>query len=306
MDVLRIRGEKMEKKNITALISCFVRCYHYKNNKYRIFSDNIAEKILNEEEYNFIASNMTNGIKFFNPNFVGTKDNALRWIVDNQLSPSVLGRSVFCEETLLNAIKIGCKQYLIFASGYDTFAYRNYIDGLKVFEIDKNEMIEDKIRRLDNNKLDSSKVNFIKCDFKNKTWINNIINSNYDKKQISFSSLLGISYYLTKEEFSNMIGSISNILCNGSSIVFDYPTYEDSKETQINEKLASGANEQMKSKYSYKDIENMLSENGLLIYEHLNNEEMTNKYFEKYNTLNPNNKIMAPKGVCYCLAVKRK
>lgn len=60
----------------------------------------------------------------------------------------------------------------------------------------------------------------------------------------------------------------------------------------------------MKSKYSYEEIENILSDNGLLIYEHLNNKEMTNTYFEKYNTLNPNNKIIAPKGVCYCLAVK--
>ena len=166
-------------------------------------------------------------------------------------------------------------------------------------------MIEDKIRRLDKNKLNYSKVNFIKCDFTNKNWINNIINSNYDKNQISFSSLLGISYYLAKEEFSNMIKSISSILCNGSSIIFDYPTYEDSKETQTNEKLASGANEQMKSKYSYKEIEDILSESGLLIYEHLNNKEMTNTYFEKYNNLNPNNKIIAPKGICYCLAVKK-
>ena len=295
----------MEEKNMTALVSCFARCYHYKNNNYRIFSDNIAEKILSDEEYSSIASNMTNGIKFFNPNFVGTKENALKWIVDNQLSPSVLGRSAFCEKTLLNAIKIGCKEYLIFASGYDTFAYRSNIDNLRVFEIDKSEMIEDKIRRLDKNKLDYSKVNFIKCDFTNKNWINNIINSNYDKNQISFSSLLGISYYLAKEEFSNMIKSISSILCNGSSIIFDYPTYEDSRETQTNEKLAIGANEQMKSKYSYKEIEDILSESGLLIYEHLNNKEMTNTYFEKYNNLNPNNKIIAPKGICYCLAVKK-
>ena len=101
-----------------------------------------------------------------------------------------------------------------------------------------------------------------------------------------------------------MLQSISSILCSGSSIVFDYPTYENSKEAKINERLASGANEQMKSKYSYKEIENILSENGLLIYEHLDNKEMTNTYFAKYNTLNPNNKIIAPKGVCYCLAVK--
>lgn len=296
----------MKEKNMTALVSCFARCYHYKNNKYRIFSDNLAEKILSDDEYISIATNMSNGIKFFNPNFVGSKEDALRWIVNNQLSPSVLGRSIFCEKALSNAIKIGYKEYLIFASGYDSFAYRNNIKNLKVFEIDKSEMIEDKIRRLNKNKLDYSKVNFIKCDFTIDGWINNIINSNYDKNQISFSSLLGISYYLTKEEFSFMIQSISNILCNGSSIVFDYPTYEDSKETQLNERLASETNELMKSKYSYKEIENMLEQYGFLIYEHLNDKEMTNTYFVKYNTLNPNNKIIAPKGVCYCLAVKKK
>ena len=37
----------------------------------------------------------------------------------------------------------------------------------------------------------------------------------------------------------------------------------------------------------------------------LNDEEMTDTYFHKYNTLNPNNQIVAPKGVCYCLAVKK-
>ena len=101
-----------------------------------------------------------------------------------------------------------------------------------------------------------------------------------------------------------MIKSISSITCKGSSIVFDYPNYEKSKETLINEKLASGANEKMKSKYSYNEIEMILSENGFLIYEQINSEEMTNTYFDKYNTLNPDNKIIAPKGVSYCLAVK--
>ena len=295
-----------KEKNMTALVSCFARCYHYKSNKYRIFSDNIAEKILSEDEYNSIATSMSNEIKFFNPNFVGSNEEALKWIVDNQLSPSVLGRTAFCEKSLLNAIRIGCREYLIFASGYDTFAYRNNIENLKVFELDKSEMIEDKIKRLSNSKINYSKVNFIKCDFTSDNWLNNIINSNYEKKQISFSSLLGISYYLTKEEFSFMIENISNIICNGSSIVFDYPTYEDSKETKTNEMLASEANELMKSKYTYKEIEKALEENGFLIYEHLDDKEMTNTYFNNFNILNPNNKIIAPKGVCYCLAVKKK
>lgn len=296
----------MKEKNITALVSSFSRSYHHKNNEYKIFDDDMADKILTEEEYTSISKNMISGIKFFNPEFVGTKEEALRWIVDNQLSPSVLGRSAFCESSLLNAITIGCKQYLIFASGYDTFAYRNNIDNLKVFEIDRSEMIDDKISRLKSNNVDHSKVNFIKGDFLNKEWIDKLLNSVYDKKELSFSSLLGISYYLTKEEFSNLINYISRIVCNGSSIIFDYPTYDNSVQTDLNERLASGANEEMKSKYLYDEITKILEDNNFLIYEHLNDKEMTNNYFDKYNILNPNNKIIAPKGVSYCLAVKKE
>ena len=291
----------MEEKNMTALVSCFARAYHYKNNEYRIFSDPYAEKILSKKDYQNIALNMSNGIKFFNPNFVGNEEEALKWIVDNQLSPSILARSIFTEKALMSATKIGCRQYLIYASGYDTFAYRNNIEGLSVFEIDRKEMIDDKKKRLLHNIIDSSKINYIECDFTELDWIN----SKYNKEIISFNSLLGISYYLTKEEFKNMIINISKIISNGSTLVFDYPTYTLDEKCQKNEILAEAANEQMKSKYSYRDIEKILSDNGFLIYEHLSNKEINDNYFEKYNLLNPNHKIYAPIGVNYCLAVKK-
>lgn len=295
----------MKEKNMTALICSFVKSYHYKNNKYKILNDNISEKILGEKDYNSIADNMSNGIKFFNPNFQGTKEEALRFIVDNQLSPSVLGRSIFCETSLKNSIKLGCKQYLIFASGYDSYPYRNNIENLNIFEIDKNNIIDDKIKRLKSNNIDYSNINYIRCNFEDKNWIDNITNSKYQKSIISFSSLLGISYYLEKDNFSKMIENISEITCYGSSIIFDYQTYDEEKEVNINQKLAKGANETMKSKYSYNEIEKLLERNNFLIYEHLNNDKMTNIYFDKFNILNPNHKIIAPKGVNYCLAVKK-
>ena len=43
----------------------------------------------------------------------------------------------FCEKSLFEAIKIGCREYLIFAAGYDTFAYRYHLKNLEIFEIDK-------------------------------------------------------------------------------------------------------------------------------------------------------------------------
>ena len=90
----------MEEKNITALISCFARCYHYKNNKYRIFSDNIAEKILSSEEYNSIAtripSSTEDAIKDNETSFVdvcfGTKTPTVE-----QVSQGIIGTLIrFC------------------------------------------------------------------------------------------------------------------------------------------------------------------------------------------------------------------
>lgn len=125
------------------------------------------------------------------------------------------------------------------------------------FKIRIEDVKNNKISKLSNSKLDYSKVNFVKCAFTKDNLTMNITNSSYDRNQISLSSLLGISYYLTKEEFSNIIKSVSSIIHDCSSIVFDYQTYEYSKETKTNEELAQTVNEEIKSKYSYKEIEDM-------------------------------------------------
>ena len=96
--------------NMTAKVSCFARAYHYKNNSIHIFTDDIAEKLLGED-YHQIAKSMSDGIDFFCPGFEGTREEGLRLILDRQLSPSVLGRSVFCESKLAYAIANGCLSY---------------------------------------------------------------------------------------------------------------------------------------------------------------------------------------------------
>jgi methyltransferase (TIGR00027 family) len=293
----------MKEKNMTALVSSFVKAYHYKHYKQKVFSDNLASRILTEEEYEGIAMNMSNGISYFNPSFKGTSEEALRWVVDNQLSPSVIGRSAFCETALLESMSLGCSQYMIYASGYDSFAYRN--NNIRVFEIDREEMIEDKKKRVMRNQLDASNVEYVACDFTDKNWVHTILESNYDKDKLSFSSLLGISYYLTSAEFETMIHNISKIISPESLLVFDYPTYDSGYESNINEELAEASNEQMKSKYSYKDMERILLDNDLSIVKHLNDTKMTSTFFKTYNSFNPDNEIKAPKGVSYCLAIKK-
>ena len=288
-------------KNMTALVSAFARLYHTKNSNIKIYNDMYAEKIITEDEYYEISTNMKSGISFFNPNYKGT--DPLKLIVNNNLAPSVLARSIFNEYHLFNEINLGLKQYIILASGYDTSAFK-VNNKLKIFELDKKEMIEDKLNRINNAKLDITNIAYIKTDFNN-DWINDLTINNYNLNEKTFCSMLGISYYLDKETFKNTIKQLSNIIPKGSTILFDYPNTLETKKEKLNQQLAKGANEEMKSVYSYKDIENIAEDSNMLIYEHLNHNDIDNTYFYDYNTLNPNDKIIAPIGISYAMLVKQ-
>lgn len=134
--------------NMTALVSCFARACHRRVNAVPVFDDTAAEVLLGED-FRQIAENMQKGAVFFLPGFTGTAEEALRRIVDGQLAPSVLARSAFCERALARETTQDCRQYVLLAAGYDTFAIRNKEDRLAVFELDLPEVLEDKQRRIE-------------------------------------------------------------------------------------------------------------------------------------------------------------
>ena len=290
-------------ENITAKVSCFARAYHCKNNSVHVFADTAAEKLLGAE-YDQITQSMSQGIDFFIPGFHGSAEEGLRLIVEKQLAPSVLGRSAYCERTLENEKRLGCRQYVIFASGYDTFAVRNQDTQLSVFELDLPEVLADKNMRIEKAGMHSCAV-YVPCDLSEASWKGQLINSGFDSTVKSFGSLLGISYYLTKVDFGTLLNTLGGIMCEGSAICFDYPSADGSRETRINQALAQGAGERMKAQYTDCEMETLLHECGFLIYEHLDHQEMTAQYFAYYNESCPAHRMEAPKGVCYVLAVRK-
>lgn len=289
------------EQNMTALVSLFARAYHQKNKDIKIFDDPLSTKLITEKEYEMIGLNMSQGISFFNPTFKGSKEEALKWIVDHQLSPSVLVRSAFCKEAIEGMKEKECQQYLDFASGYDLFAYY-YQNQMHVFEIDKKEVIEDKRQRCKD--VDIEKIQFLSIDLSQENWINTLLQSDYQETQLSISSMLGLSYYLTKDEFKKMLEQFSKHLLKGSRLVFDYPSIQESKETKVNEMLAKGANESMKAKYSFAELKEILNQCQLTIIQHENHQTMTEKYISNYNVYYKDDPIKAPEGVCYCVVEK--
>ena len=286
--------------HMTAKVSCFARAYHHKKNQAHIFDDPMAEKLLGKE-YEQIAEHMAAGIKFFLPDFKGTKEEGLRLIVDNQLSPSVLGRGAYCEQKLADAEKQGCNQYILFASGYDTYALRYPESTLSVYELDLPEMLEDKRMRIKRAQLKSVTVD-VPCNLAEVSWKQKLLEAGYQQTESAFGSLLGISYYLRKEEFEQLLKNVHEIMAEGSMICFDYPAVDESKETKTNQVLASGAGEQMKALYSYEELEALLERCGFKVKEHLDHRGMTDRYFKAYNQNNPTHPMKAPKGVGYVTA----
>ena len=288
------------EQNMTALVSLFARTYHQKSKDIKIFDDPLSTKLITKKEYEMIRLSMSQGISFFNPNFKGSKEEALKWIVDHQLSPSVLLRSAFCKEAIEEMKEKGCKQYLDFASGYDSFAYY-YQNQMHVFEIDKKEVIEDKRQRCKD--VDIENIQFLSIDLGKDNWINRLLESTYQENQLSVCSLLCLSYYLTHDQFKRLLKEISKHMIKGSRLVYDYPSYQESDETRKSEVLAKEANETMRAKYSFEQLKEILDLCHLKIVRH-DDYRITLDSLIHYNEYYKDNPIIAPKGVCYCVAEK--
>ena len=183
--------------HLTAKISCFARAYHTRTARHPIFCDEAAERLLGRD-YEMIAQNMMQGIGYFMPGFQGSPEEGLRQIADRQLSPSVLGRSAFCENMLEQ--QNGVEQFLILAAGYDTFGIRNQDPSLTVYEVDLPDVIDDRKKRIREAGLSDRSVSAA-CDLRQKTWPAVLQETGFDSMRKTFVSMLGISYYLEPEEF---------------------------------------------------------------------------------------------------------
>lgn len=282
---------EQNKSSLTSLISAFGRAYHSKFDTPKIFDDFIAKDLISQKEFSDISKNMIQGIQFFNKDiaqrFQDNPDEILKWITQVQLSPTPLARAAYCEKVLMNEIKLGVKQYVILGAGMDTFCFRNsqLKTSLEIFEVDFPSTQEFKIERLANAQLDiPNNLHFASMDFTKQFSEERLVKQGF-KNQKTFFSLLGVSYYLTKDEFINLIKNFFAQVPSGSSIVFDYADetlfHEKGLSNRVENmvKMASASGEPMKSCFTYTEIESLLDELGILVYEHLSPANINDLFF---------------------------
>ncbi|MFD2923932.1 class I SAM-dependent methyltransferase [Halobacillus naozhouensis] len=297
---------------ITSIISAFSRAYHSCFDSPNIFNDYVAKDLITQSEFNDIKENMVHGVQFFNADiaqkFKGNTKEILKWITQVQLSPTPLARAAYWKK-LLNEVDLGVEQYVILGAGLDTFCFRypGLETVLEIFEIDHPSTQEFKKKRLkEANYNIPSNLQFIPMDFSKMFSDQNLINQGFDVNKKTFFSLLGVSYYLTREEISSLMVHLFNKVPSGSSVVFDYGDETLFTEKGLSNrvenmvKMATASGEPMKSCFSYRELEKILETSGLLIYEHLTPSHINELYFS-----NRNDYLTAFETIHYVHAVKR-
>ncbi|TBX77381.1 SAM-dependent methyltransferase [Bacillus mycoides] len=303
---------KKGEASITSLVSAFGRAYHSEFDSPKIFDDYLAEEFISPKERHDIEMNMVQGIHLFNKDiaeqFQDDPKEVLKWITQIQLSPTPLARAAYCERVLLHEMVLGAKQYVILGAGLDTFSFRHreLENNIEIFEVDHPSTQQFKKERIKEAELEvPNNLHFVSMDFTKDFSKQELINEGFENKK-TFFSLLGVTYYLTKEELSSLIECLFEMVPEGSSIVFDYPDENLFTEKGLSNrvekmvKMASVGGEPMTACYSYTEMEVLLEKAGLLIYEHLSPEDIHTLYFEGRNDY-----LKAFETVHYIHAVKK-
>lgn len=258
--------------NMTALISAFSRAYHFENSKTRVFDDAFVKKLFTDDEYRQIEK------------YISISGNDVKEYVNTQLAPTPLARAKFCEDSLQNALKTGTEQYVILGSGLDTFSLRNPDKNIDIFEIDRENVISDKLMRINRVGIKlPSNVHFIAADLVEDNLYEILEKNGFDKKRKTFFSCLGLLYYLTNEEVSDLFEQISDFAADGSTVVFDFADNHlfSSDIPRVKEmvKMAEASGTPMKSCFGYGELEMLLQKHNFLVYEFLNDKEIQSRYF---------------------------
>jgi methyltransferase (TIGR00027 family) len=296
------------QNSMTALVSAFGRAYHNENDRPVIFRDPLARRLMTDAEYEQISGYMAGGLSFFAPEKMAElKDpaEALRYVAQTQIAPTPLARARYCEDMLENAIRLGAKQYVILGAGMDTYAYRGKND-IRVFEVDRPGTQDFKRRKIaDAGIAVPDNLRYVPVDFTKDDLAAALAGAGFDTKGRSFFSLLGVSYYLTKEHLRTLLTAIAALVPRGSSVVFDYAGEDlftsEIKRVQNMVSMAQASGEPMKSCFSYVELEKLLEEAGWLIYEHLSPDEIEIRCFAGRN-----DDLHAFEHIHYVLAVTSK
>ncbi|MCB0414260.1 MAG: class I SAM-dependent methyltransferase [Bdellovibrionales bacterium] len=201
---------------------------------------------------------------------------------------SIVGRTRFLEDLVLQSYNTGIFQYVILGAGLDSFAQRKSqnTSRLKIFEIDKPDAQKWKQQRLSAlGYSHSDQLTFVPVDFEaGEFWLDKLVKHGFNMNEPAIISSTGVSMYLSKEANDHSLKQIASFAKRSIlAMTFILPLeLIDSKEhdqlKMVYEK-AKEAGTPFISFFSPTDILDLALHAGFEKVEHVSRGEIIKKYF---------------------------
>ncbi len=269
-----------ERESVTAKLCAFARAWHSNRAQEKIYDDYLAYDMMGKEEYDQMYDMISRG--FTENGDVFSRDDTEQ-IINEYIAPIPLSRISFSEKRLSDFAKAnGRIQYVICGAGSDTFSFRNDDPNIEVFEIDHPDTQRyklDKIAQLEWNIPQN--VHFVPVDFEKERMTEKLIEAGFDVNKKTFFSILGVSYYLTLDVFSETLAQIAELSALGSVVVFDYPIKSGVFPRRVYrlEKITECLGEVMQGGFDYNEVSRALYSLGFQIDTYMPPEKVQVKYF---------------------------
>ena len=269
-----------ERESVTAKICAFVRAWHSNRSHQKIYDDYLAYDMLGKEEYDSIYELISSGLD--GSQQFSREDT--EQIISEYFAPIPLSRIHFNESRLADFAKANGKvQYVICGAGSDTFSFRNDNEDIEIFEIDHPDTQRyklEKIKELEWNLRQN--VHYVSVDFEKERMCDKLIEAGFDPNKKTFFSILGVTYYLTLDVFTDTLRQMAELSALGSAVVFDYPikTGEFPRRVERLELMTEALGEVMRGGYDYSEVSRALYSLGFQIDTYMPPEKVQKEYFD--------------------------
>ena len=269
-----------ERESVTAKLCAFARAWHSNRSREKIYDDYLAYDLMGKEEYDAVYDMISRG---FGGNIPQFSREDTEQIINEYIAPIPLSRIHFSESRLERfAEENGEIQYVICGAGSDTFSFRNANENITVFEVDHPDTQRYKLEKIQQLQWNIPKnVRFVPVDFEKERMCDKLIEAGFDPEKRAFFSILGVSYYLTLDVFSDTLSQIAELSALGSAVVFDYPikTGTFPRRVQRLEQITESLGEVMRGGFDYNEVSRALYALGFQIDTYMPPEKVQKLYF---------------------------
>ena len=202
-----------------------------------------------------------------------------------RLRAFLVGRSRYAEDLLAVAVAGGVRQYVVLGAGLDTFAYRNPLGSLRVFEVDHPSTQAWKRELLEKTRIPvPANVSYVPVDFHTQTLGSEMPAHGFAPGEPAFFSWLGVTMYLEDAAVRGTLAWIAQTVPAGG-VVFDYAI----AKSRLNwferwvwgamAKRVAAVGEPWRATFDPRELVPAMHAMGYAAVEHLGPREMDARYF---------------------------